>query len=164
MQLLRLTTIFASLTLVSLLSGCDPCTPYRSATCDAVPADDIESFDVTVETGLDGTDADIFFCVMTRDASDGTCEMMDRPLEDDFEPRSVQEYRVVIPVAAGQLTGFFLENRGGAIFGNNDWQIRGLLVSANSASGSARLYDEARITCGNEVDNGDTYVGMSCGW
>ena len=150
--------------LLSLLTGCDPCTLHGSATCFETPADDIESFDVTVETGLDGTDADIFFCVTTRDASDGTCEMMDRPLEDDFEPRSIQEYRVFIPVAAGQLTGFFVQNRGGAIFGNNDWQLAGLLVSANSALGSTRLYDEPQITCARNVDNGDTYMTLDCGW
>ena len=143
-------------------AGCEPCTPNDTATCFGLPPEDISAFQVTIETGTDGTDADIFFCVESLDASDGACQVIDIPIIDDFEAGSIGTYVVDISVGAGQLTGFFIENRGGAIFGNNDWQIRSITLDALSASGTTLIYDEPVISCGQNVDRGDQYHSARC--
>ena len=140
------------------------CAPNTSATCFDLPPDDIDSFHVTIGTGGDGTDADIFFCVEQRDAAGEECRILDNALIDDFEPESVDDFNIYIAVVAGQLDRIFIDNRAGAIFGNNDWHIAALTVDAISASGSTRIYDEPQINCGRAVDRGQQYHAGICDW
>ena len=91
-----------------------------------------------------------------------TCVSLDNS-NNNFEENAVETFKVSLPVAAGDLKRFWIFNAGGAIFGNNEWEIEGLLVEATLESGkTVTLYDEHDIGCSNDIDEGDRYMPLLC--
>ncbi len=146
-----------------LTSGCI-CDAHESAVCGVLPADTITSFVVTTRTGADTTDADIYFCVDADSWSAPNCANMDTPI-DNFERNQVDEFTLPISVPAGEFRRFWIENRGHAIFGNNEWEIAGLSVEAQVAGGTSMvIYEEPTMSCENELDSGSQFHPISCAW
>jgi len=150
---------------LSLLSaGCEStCTTHRSAACYDTPVEPITSFRVVTVTGDDGTDGDILFCIELKSRGGDICRSLDTAV-DDFRQNQTDIFDVGLTADAGDLDSFFLENQGGATFGNNEWKIVGLTVEAQTATDSFVIYDEPGITCGNVIDTGQTYRPMRCAW
>jgi hypothetical protein len=148
----------------ALVLGCSStCMVHRSAQCRDAPSGAIDSFVVTTITGDDSSDADINFCVRRKSVAGDVC----RPLSttrDDFQRDAIDTFEIPLSLDAGDLHSFFIENTGGAIFGNNEWQIVGLTVEAVAAEGDMVIYDEPGISCANDIDVGMTYQPLACVW
>lgn len=149
----------ASLALVASGCGCDE---HETATCGAPPADVITDFAITIRTGSDETDADIFFCARIRGEA-SSCTILDSPA-DDFERGATQTFFVPFGRPGTDLTGFFIENRGNAIFFDNEWEIAGVTLVARTPTEQVVLYDEPSITCDDNLDSGDLWAPLACGW
>ena len=158
---IKLPGLGASLALVFWLGGCG-CDDHHSASCFESPPDAIESFRVTTTTGEDGADSHISFCVARRSQSESGCFGLETDF-NDFEPGAVDEFVVGGSVAPGDLDSFWIKNRGGAYFGNDEWEIAGLKVVALTSGGEVLLYDEPEI-CDGALDVGDEYHPKSCSY
>lgn len=145
--------------------GCESaCEIHRSAACFDAPADAISSFRVVTTTGEDSSDAEIFFCVEIKSRSGEICREM-ATAGDDFQAHRTDVFDVTLDVDPGDLEGFFIENQGGAVFGNEEWELVGLTVEARTQTGELiEIYDEPGITCANQIDTGQTYHPMNCAW
>ncbi len=135
------------------------CFSSAAVECGDSPDEAIDSFQVTVGTGDDATDADIYFCI-TRisDAARDCVQLGDGVLEDDFDEGATQDYDVALSVDAGDLDSLWIENRGdapGLSVDGDDWELASLRVTARTASGSTLLVDAEDL--GLQVDAGDDY-------
>jgi len=153
-------TALAALAL--LVGGC--CSAHESARCGTAAGEPIVGLSVITVTGTDGTDANIFFC--TERASSITPECFDLDTaRDDFEQRQTDVFNLsfATPIAPGDLRGFYIENRGGGVLGN-DWDMVGLRVEATGTSGARwDIYVEPALDCGDEqVDSGATWRPAAC--
>jgi len=150
--------VFSALCLT--ISGC--CGDHDSAVCGGKVTDAISSFIVTTQTGSDQSDANIKLCVRTKTAAPERCEPLDTAA-NNFEEDAVETFDVAISVSAGDFDSFTIENSGGAFFGNNEWEVAALKVSAVLASGGqVTLYDEPDIGCNNDVESNQRYYPMEC--
>jgi hypothetical protein len=145
----------------ALATGCVPSAPPD---CSSAPDEAIESFQVTIGTGADATDADIYFCITRKSDAVRDCAELDNLGEDDFDEGSVEDYNVDLAVDAGDLDELWVENRGdapGLSMDGNDWTLQSFRVVAITASGSTELVDapEARTPVyeGDEYNPGCTY-------
>jgi hypothetical protein len=145
-----------------VLSGC--CDEHDSATCGDRVTEQIRSFEVTTWTGDDQSDANINFCVRTKSPAPETCALLDNA-GDNFNEDAAETFVVAIPVAAGDLDSFSIENTGGAILGNNEWEIAGLRVRATLEGGAeVLLYNEPDIGCENDLEIGQRYQPLFCAY
>lgn len=147
-----------------LAYGC--CDTHGSARCGTPAAETIASLAVTTVTGTDGTDANIYFCIVRASSGAPECFDLDTA-RDDFEAHQTDTFTVSFgtPIAIGDLRGFYIENRGGGVFGNN-WDLVGLRVEATGISGARwDIYTEPSIGCGDEqVDSGATWRPVACAY
>ena len=134
-------------------AGCAP-----EPTCSSQPDEDIIGFQVTVETGSDATDADIFFCITRVTDAARDCVQLGIEGVDDFDSGSTEDYTVDLAVDAGDLDRLWIENRGDAPLLSNDgddWMLQALRVVALTASGSTELVDAPLVA--ERVYDGDEY-------
>lgn len=144
------------------LSGC--CDEHDAAVCGGKVTEAISSFNVMTVTGSDSSDADIQLCVSAKSSLATQCGSLETS-NNNFEEDTVETFEVPLAVDAGDLDSFWLYNAGGAILGNNEWEIEGLRVEATLAGGgSVVLYDEHTISCDNDIDVGDRYLPLSCAY
>lgn len=157
---MRLLSVLATGVLLS--AGC--CNSHGSARCGTPAGEPISSLTIVTETGTDGSDANIFFCVERSSTTAPTCFDLDTP-RNDFEQNQTDVFTVSFstPLERGDLRNFYIENRGGGVFGN-DWDLVGLRVEATGSFGARwDIYNEPSITCGDEqVDSGATWRPALC--
>jgi hypothetical protein len=158
--------VAAALLLAVFAEGCgDDCEPYGSATCRQLPVEGatrIVGFEVTTVTGGDSSDATIHFCVEQKSTTFEMCEDMDTS-GDDFESGVTETFTLGQSLDSPDFAGFTLVNRGGAVFGNDEWEMVALRVVALLEGGDRFIvYDEPRVACGGTLDEGDRYVPMAC--
>jgi hypothetical protein len=137
--------------------GCDE---FASGTCGQPPAERLLSFDVTITTGDEPTDANIAFCFARKSADAWECTNLDSILDNDFEVGEVDQFNVEASpwVEAGDLRRMRIVNKGGGFFGESGWEVAALRITGNfEQSGAVTLYDEPAIECGNRLSDGDTY-------
>lgn len=124
-----------------------------------VPTEAIVGFQVTVTTGRDATDADIFFCIERLSNPSRDCEMLGTTGVDDWDVGSIGNYAVSRSVDANDLAAVAIENRGdapGLSFDGNDWELDGVRVVAQTASGTGVLVFEAE-GLRHHMDAGDRW-------
>jgi hypothetical protein len=140
-----------------LLVACGP-TPV----CHPAPTRAIVGFVVTTTTGSDSTNANIYFCVMRKSAGTADCFLLDDIAADDFEQHEVNTFKpsLMSPIAAGDLSGFTIENRGGG-FLDNSWGMAALRVAAVLDDGSRALLYEVS---GVDLDAGDAHDSSKCSY
>lgn len=150
---LRIAALAALVAATGLLTACS-----ATLECGSAPDEAIESFQVTVKTGDDATDADIYFCIERVSAPERDCTKLGNDLEDDFDEDSTQDYTVTTAIDAGDLARLWIENRGDApdlSFDGDDWELDGLRVVAQHPTGSTLLVDAADLEL--DVDAGDEF-------
>ena len=134
-------------------AGCAP-----EPTCSSQPDEDIIGFQVTVETGSDATDADIFFCITRVTDAARDCVQLGIEGVDDFDSGSTEDYTVDLAVDAGDLDRLWIENRGDAptlSMDGDDWELDTFRVTAITASGSTLLVEATELAL--SMDAGDEY-------
>ena len=126
--------------------------------CGDLPNEDITHFDVTITTGSDATDADIFFCAELS-SGDKRCEKLGNRLVDDWDVGETGEYRADVSVKAGKLARVGIENRGDApsfSFDGNDWELEDLkIVARTTGDGSHVIVDAEGL--GEDLNAGDEF-------
>ena len=65
-----------------------------------MPAEAIEGFEITISTGSDATDADIYFCIARHSDASRDCTRLDTLGVDDWDSGSIETYMVT---SAGAL-------------------------------------------------------------
>jgi hypothetical protein len=128
-----------------------------------VPAGELSGFEVSVTTGRVATDADIFFCVQRRSDANRDCALMGEEFVDDWDVGSIGTYRITTTVAAGDLAGVTIENRGDApdlSFDGNSWELDGVRVVAQTSTGGVLVLEEEDL--GFAMDAGDRWEPTSC--
>jgi hypothetical protein len=126
--------------------------------CGAVPQDAITAFQVTVGTGDDATDADIYFCITRVSDPSRDCTKLGIEGIDDFDDGSIEDYEVPVAVDGGDLDRVWIENRGDApdlSVDGDDWELASLRVVAITDGGNVLLFDAQDL--GLRVDEGDEY-------
>ncbi|MCO4773463.1 MAG: hypothetical protein KDA24_25750 [Deltaproteobacteria bacterium] len=126
--------------------------------CTSAPDEAIESFQVTIKTGDDATDADIYFCITRFSAAERDCTKLGLDLDDDFDEGATQDYTVTTAVDAGDLDGLWVENRGDApdlSLDGDDWELEALRVVAQTASGSVEIVNADELAL--QVDAGEDF-------
>lgn len=132
---------------VAALAGCSNA---PAVACD-VPAGDLSGFEITIATGSNATDADIFFCVERSSDASRDCTMLGETGVDDWDVGSIGTYRVSTSVMAGDLAGVALENRGDApdlSFDGNDWELDGVRLVADTEAGGRLVFEESDLRFG----------------
>ena len=146
---------------VGLTLACH-CDDNPSGRCLDLPEGDLIGFDVTVGTGRDGSDADIFFCVARVSNETPLCAQMATTADDDFMKGEVETYQVSIEVGDGDLDRFWVENRGGAFLRNNEWELASIRVAAILEDGEAfQIYEEPDV-CAKDLEAGDAFHPKAC--
>jgi hypothetical protein len=149
------------------VSGCssDTCRPHGSATCRQFAEDApgmITGFEVTTVTGGDSSDATVNFCIEQKGGGFETCDEM-ATSGDDFNAGATDTFTLDIDLPTRELESFSIVNRGGAVFGNDEWEMVGLrVVALFDTDERFILYEEPRIVCGGSLDEGDRYFPMAC--
>ena len=127
-------------------------------TCGEAPAEAIDSFQVTIGTGDDATDADIYFCITRVSDAARDCVKLGIAGEDDFDEGSTEDYEVALAVDAGELDRLWIENRGDApdlSLDGDDWALESFRVIARTASGSTLLVETETLRL--LLDDGDEF-------
>lgn len=136
---------FTRLLVVSLATlALAACSRAPAGPCD-VPAEAIEGFEITISTGSDATDADIYFCIARHSDASRDCTRLDTLGVDDWDSGSIETYMVTSAVAPGDLAGVSIENRGDApdiSFDGNDWTLDGVRLVARTASTGLLVFNE----------------------
>jgi len=146
--------------------GC--CDSHESARCGGVRASEpISGFTVVTTTGSDGSDGSMFFCIEHASTIVPDCQELDTPA-DDFERGQTDVFTIAYgpPIAVGDMRTFYIDNRGGGLFGQ-DWDMVALRVEAVGATTGARweVYSEPSITCGDEqVDEHTRWYPAPCSY
>ena len=144
-----------------LFSGC--CTDqYFTSSCGTLPSEQVSAIEVTIRTGREATNADIYFCYDLLDSTTANCQILDTSA-NNFEEGRTEVFLVRADFDGQTFDTFWIENRGGRIF-EGDWDIDALTVTLRTASGGSVLYDEPGIICNEAVNEGDTYSPGGCTW
>ena len=123
-----------------------------------VPDEELSGFEITITTGDVATDADIFLCVERYSDANRDCTRLDEVGVDDWDVGSIGTYRVMSTVAAGDLAGIVLENRGDApdlSFDGNSWELEAVRLVGQTATRGVLIFEEARLS--RDLDAGDRY-------
>lgn len=134
------------------------CSRAPAVPCD-VPAEALEGFEITISTGSDATDADIYFCIARISDASRDCTRLDTLGVDDWDSGSIETYTVTSAVAAGDLAGVSIENRGDApdiSFDGNDWTLDGVRLVARTASTGLLVFNEQDMDF--YMDSGDVWT------
>ena len=126
--------------------------------CGDAPEEAIDSFQVTIGTGDDATDADIYFCITRVTDAARDCVQLGEGFEDDFDEGATADYDAAQTVDAGDLDSLWLENRGDAptlSMDGDDWELDTFRVTAITASGSTLLVEATELAL--SMDAGDEY-------
>lgn len=151
-----------------LVLGCAcTCDEYETAECFEAVESRIARFEVTLGTGSDSSDADIYLCVARHSSTAPSCAELSS-FGNDFMEDEVETYTADIEVQPGDLDRWWIENRGGAfgiIIANNDWDLASIAVDAVTfVDGQEvvwRIYEETEI-CADTLDAGDKWEPMAC--
>lgn len=127
-----------------------------------MPSERVSEIEVTIRTGAEATNADIYFCYDLLDSLASNCQILDTAA-NNFEEGRTETFRVRADFDGENFDTFWIENRGGRLF-EGDWDIGGLNVVLRTASGDSVLYDEPGIICNEEVNEDQMYLPGGCTW
>ena len=150
----------AALLLLGVAAMASGCGDDYVFVCSPLPTEAIKKFEVTTFTGDDGSDADIEFCIELKGGPKDYCATLGG-VSDPYQKGAIDTLTADLTVEAGQLSRFFLRNRGGA--GNwsldgDDWALIGVEVLAQTASGTwISLLDVASGDIDIFLEAGETF-------